>query len=418
MPRTDDKDMIDNPLYPAFWKRPAAERDAFFARLRAAKEPAYFPYQPPRGDDAPYGFYALTRHADIAEVSRHADIFGSSPAGTLQDLPPAFDKDAEGSLLHMDPPRHTDMRRLTSRAFNPSGIRRCDELIDGTVQSVTTELLEKAPCDFVAEAAVQVPLRVICAIVGVPASAYDDVVKAVDIVTEIGDSTDRTGQAAVQEAMAYFNTLMGDLARLRRENPTDDVATTLAQASINGKPLTTNELGAYLRILMVGGNDTVRSTLAHMLTLLTDNPDQRHLLLANLDERMPGAVEEAVRHATPGTWMRRNVLQEATVSGHTFHVGDRIILFYVSGNRDEEAFDRPEAFDITRDPNPHLSFGAPSPHHCLGAHLARREVRAFYRELLTRAPDIHATEAPVHYYSGIIHGIERLPCDRGEPSPG
>ncbi|POM23318.1 putative cytochrome P450 124 [Actinomadura rubteroloni] len=410
--RTDAENTFDNPLYPAFWKRTAEERDAFFSRLRAAREPIFFPYQPPRADAAPYGFYALARHAEITEVSRHPEIFSSSPASTLEDLSPALQGDAEGSLLHMDPPRHTDMRRVVSQAFTPRAVRRYDELITGVVKAVTRELLDKTPCDFVTEAAVQLPLRVIAAIVGVPVSAHDEVVKATEVVTEIGDSTNRHSLAAVSEAVTYFNTLMGDLARHRRVHPADDVVTTLVQATINGRHLTDAELGAFLRILLVGGNDTVRSTLAHMLTLLTENPEQKRLLLADLDERMPGAVEEAIRHATPGTWMRRNATQDTTVAGHAFRTGDRLILYYISANRDEEVFDRPYAFDITRNPNPHVGFGAAGPHYCLGAHLAKHEVGVFYRELLTHAPDIHATEPPVHTYSGLIHSITRLPCAR------
>ncbi|MFK0136725.1 cytochrome P450 [Streptomyces murinus] len=411
----------DNPLRPEFWKKPTHEIDAFFARLRAGREPVFFPYRPARPNSGSgsgsgsgsYGFYALTRHAQITEVSRRPDVFASAPSSsTLEDRSPAFGNSAEGSLLHMDAPRHTVMRRVVARAFNPSGLRRHDGMIAAAARRVVDELLEKTPCDFVTEAAVQLPLRAICAIVGVPASAYEDVVRATDTITEIANTTDRAGLDTVAEAVTYFSTLMGDLARLRRGDPADDVTTTLVRATVDGRPLTDAELGAFLRILLVGGNDTTRSTLAHMLHLLTDNPGQKRLLLADLPGRMPGAVEETLRHATPGTWMRRNVTRDTTVDGHPLRAGDRIILYYNSANRDEDVFDRPHAFDIGRSPNPHLSFGGPSPHHCLGAHLARRETGLFYRELLTRAPGIHATAAPAHTYSGLIHGISHLPCAR------
>ncbi|MFE4515876.1 cytochrome P450 [Kitasatospora sp. NPDC056783] len=403
----------DNPLHPEFWGKPTGEREEFFARLRAAKRPAVFPYRPSRTGAAPYDFHALTRHAQITEVSRHPDAFGSAPSSsTLEDRSPALGTTSEGSLMHLDAPRHTALRHVVAHAFNPRGLRHQDEMIAHAVRDVTTDLLEKAPCDFVTVAASRLPLRVICSIVGIPATEQDDVTRATDTVTAIADTTDRTGLDSVAEAVTYFDTLMGDLTRLRRENPTDDVATTLVLATVDGKPLTDAQLGAFLRILLVGGNDTTRSALSHMLYLLTDNPDQKRLLLENLPERLPSAVEETLRHASPATWMRRNTIRDTVVDGHPFRSGDRIILYYNSANRDEEVFDRPHTFDISRHPNPHLGFGGPSPHHCLGSHLARRELNLFYRELLTRAPGIHSTSAPTHTYSGLIHGIADLRCAR------
>jgi len=201
----------------------------------------------------------------------------------------------------------------------------------------------------------------------------------------------------------------GSLAAARAEEPAEDLVSALARANIDGEQLTSAELASFFVLLVVAGNETTRTALSHALMLLTAYPDQRALLVADLEGRIAGAVEEIVRYASPVLFMRRTVTRDYTMNGQDYHEGDKAVLFYYSANRDEAVFTDPERFDITRSPNPHVGFGAPGPHFCLGAHLARRELTVMLRELLTRVPDITAGE-PDRLLSSFINGIKRLPC--------
>ncbi|MEV0446072.1 cytochrome P450, partial [Streptomyces spectabilis] len=181
-------------------------------------------------------------------------------------------------------------------------------------------------------------------------------------------------------------------------------------ANVDGEFLSDLELGRFFTLLIAAGVETTRHALSHAIHLLTENPEQRALLLDNLGERLPTAVEEIVRCATPVTWNRRNLTRDYTLTGHTYRRGDRVILYYCSANRDEQVFSDPRTFDITRSPNPHVGFGGPGPHFCLGAHLARRQLTVLLEELYTRLPGFHATTQPVWVKASLVNGIERLPC--------
>jgi len=206
-------------------------------------------------------------------------------------------------------------------------------------------------------------------------------------------------------------TLVTELAAIRHQHPGDDLTSALANANIDGEQLTAAELASFFILLVVAGNETTRTAISHALMLLTDFPDQRALLLADLDARIGGAAEEIVRYASPVIWMRRTVTRDVVMNGHDYRAGDKALLLYWSANRDEAVFDDPARFDIARSPNPHVGFGAAGPHFCLGAHLARREIAAILRELLSRVPDIHAAGPPDRLLSSFINGIKHLPCD-------
>ena len=184
-------------------------------------------------------------------------------------------------------------------------------------------------------------------------------------------------------------------------------------ANIDGEQLTTAELASFFILLVVAGNETTRNALSHALVLLTDFPEQRELLLADVNGRLEGAVEEIVRYASPVMFMRRTVTRDYQMNGHDYREGDKAVLFYWSANQDASVFTEPARFDITRSPNPHVGFGAPGPHFCLGAHLARREVTVMLRELLTRVPDIRAAGPPDRLLSSFINGIKHVPCEFG-----
>jgi cytochrome P450 len=202
-----------------------------------------------------------------------------------------------------------------------------------------------------------------------------------------------------------LNGLARRLGRERRRTPTDDLTSLL----VNGdERLTAQELGSFFILLVVAGSETTRNAIAHGLKYLTDHPDQRDLLQGDFEKYIPGAIEEIIRYSTPVIQFRRTLTQDYTMNGQEYRKGDKVLLFYNSANRDEAVFTAPEIFDITRSPNPHVGFGGPGPHYCLGAHLARREITVMFRELFTRLPGIRAEGEPSYLLSNFINGVKHL----------
>jgi cytochrome P450 len=398
-----------------FWVRSQAERDEVFARLRASDGPVLVPEsREPDGTLLP-AFYALTRYDQVTEVSRDPRTFSSEPTAVSMDDPAPEVRDLIGSMISMDDPRHARLRRIVSRAFTPRVVQRLESDVAAFASAIVDDLVERGPCDFVTDVATPLPLRIICSMMGVPDSEYDSVIEATNLIAALGDPgyTGPGGEnrsAVMLEKLSYLHGLMHRLAAERRARPTGDLVTRLVVADVDGEALTDQELAKFFVLLIVAGNETTRNAIAHGLALLTEHPGQRALLLEDLPGRLPGAVEEIVRYATPVTWMRRTLTRDAELLGHTYRAGDRVILYYNSANRDEAVFADPHAFDITRSPNPHVGFGGPGPHFCLGAHLARREITVMLRELLTRLPGIHATAEPVRLRTSFVNGLVSLPC--------
>lgn len=409
---TDDINLSDT----AFWGLPSSERRAAFARLRALEHPRFFPEpESPFGEPGP-GYYALVRHADVVEASRNPEIFSSASGATqILDLPVEFNE-YFGSMINMDDPRHARLRRIVSRAFTPRMIKKFEDDVQQVASSIVDDLLANGPCDFVENVAARLPLTIICRMMGIPDSSYDQVLRNTNIILS-GFDPDFVSED-LNEAVGQVLTAGGDLAGMvtdlaahRAEHPADDLVTSLASANIDGEQLTSAELASFFILLVVAGNETTRNAISHSLALLTEHPDQRQLLASGFEERIAGAVEEIVRWASPVIFMRRTLTRDHTMNGHDYQAGDKVILFYWSANRDEGVFADPDGFNITRSPNPHVGFGGPGPHFCLGAHLARREITVMLRELLTRVPGIRAAGPPDPLLSSFINGIKRLPCE-------
>jgi methyl-branched lipid omega-hydroxylase len=399
-----------------FWALPLAQRQAGFARLRALGRPVLFA-EPDTGiPDAGDGFYALVRHADVSEASRHPDLFSSARGATsIADLPAEFNE-YFGSMISMDDPRHARLRRIVSRAFTPRMIKRFEEDVQRAAGRIADDLLVTGPCDFVEHVSARLPLTIICNMMGIGDEHYAMVLRNTNII--LSGSDPEFVSADLNEAITQILTagqeladLVTGLAARRQEQPGDDLITALASANLDGEQLTPAELASFFILLVVAGNETTRTAISHALCLLTDHPDQRDLLLADFDGRIGGAVEEIVRYVSPVIWMRRSVTRDCTLNGHDFREGDKAVLFYWSANRDEAVFTDPQRFDISRSPNPHVGFGGAGPHFCLGAHLARREITAMLRELLQRAPRIRAAAEPDRLLSNFINGIKHLPCE-------
>jgi methyl-branched lipid omega-hydroxylase len=413
----DDFDLSDL----EFWAQPYDVREAAFRRLRTERPIAFFeePDLPDFAIELPRGpgYYAITRHADITEISRHPEIYCSGKSGTtILDMPTEF-LEFLGSMINMDDPRHSRLRRIVSASFNPRMVKSLEAL----VQQVATDLVDKAIAggggDFVSMVAARLPIKIICDMMGVPETEYDNVLHATNVILSSGDEefipegTDPL--LAILEAANTLISLMAELAVTRTEHPTGDLTSALLHANVEGESLTPAELGSFFLLLLVAGNETTRTAINHGLWALTEHPDQRAAWLEDIVGITPTAVEEIVRWASPVIFMRRTLTQPATLSGHEFTEGEKVILFYNSANRDEDVFEDPYRFDVRRSPNPHIGFGAAGPHFCLGAHLARREISVMFRELLTRVPNIRATAAPDQLKSNFINGIKHLPFDLG-----
>jgi cytochrome P450 len=402
----------------AFWAQPRAARHAAFARLRAMPSPPFVNADPSPFGTAERGYYALVRHADVAEASRNAGVFSSASGATsMWDLPAEFNE-YFGSMISMDDPRHARLRRIVSRGFTPRMIEKLTQDVRLTAARVVDDLLDRGPGDFVQQVSARFPLKIICDMMGVSDEHYAMVLRNTNIILSGFDPefvSANQSEAATQilAAGTELGELAARLARERQAEPADDLVSALVSANIDGEQLTPAELASFFILLVVAGNDTARNTTSHALVLLTEHPDQRELLLGDLDARIGPAVEEIVRYATPVIWMRRTLTQDTVMNGNSYAQGDKVLLFYQAANRDESVFADPDRFDITRSPNPHVGFGAAGPHFCLGAHLARLEITAVLRELLTRVPGIRASAEPDYLRSNFSNGVKHLPCDLG-----
>ena len=407
-----DLNLSDN----AFWAQPPAQRYAAFRRLRALESPPFF-----EAGESPFGtvergYYALLRHADVAEASRNPQLFSSAAGATsIYDLPVEFNE-YFGSMSSMDDPRHARLRRIVSRAFTPKMIKKFEEDVQRTAGVIVDELLATGPCDFVQRVSARLPLRIICEMMGIGDQHYEMVLRATNIILSGADpefvSENITeAQTQILTAGIELGGLVSGLAEERQASPTDDLVSALATANVDGEALTPSELASFFILLVVAGNETTRNAISHALLLFTEHPDQRELLLADFDGRIGPAVEEIVRYVSPVIWMRRTLTSDAVMNGHAYRENDKVLLFYQAANRDDSVFAEPDRFDITRSPNPHVGFGSPGPHFCLGAHLARREISAVLRELLQRVPDIRAAGEPDYLLSSFINGIKHLPCE-------
>ncbi|TDB98289.1 cytochrome P450 [Actinomadura sp. 7K534] len=424
---TTARDKVDGNLSNLkFWALPPEQRMAAFTRLRELDHPAFFPeLKLPFVKTGP-GFYALARHADVVEASRTPEVFSSEPcSNSIADMPGYLAR-YFGSMINMDDPRHAKIRRIVSRAFTPRILEKMETDLQASATRIVDDLIEKGSADFVTDVAARLPLQVICDMMGIPESVRPMVYDRTNIILGLGDPEYSGGRDYTRDGITVLGALYGllkvmvagyelnhlamKLARKRRRRPGDDLVSALVAAEVDGERLTDQEIGSFFILLVVAGNETTRNAMSHGLKLLTDNPEQRALLLEDFDKHMPGAVEEIVRMSTPVIQFRRTVTREYEMNGHRYKTGDKVLLFYNSANRDETVFDRPDVFDITRSPNPHVGFGGPGPHFCMGANLARREITVMFRELFTRVPEIRATGEPDRLFSSFINGIKHLPC--------
>ncbi len=397
-----------------FWGQTAEERDRYFAQLR--RDAPVSLHDPPDDllgmpEQSRTQYRAIVRYEDIRRISRDPVTFRSGDGVQFADAPPEL-LEASQSFLAMDAPRHTKLRGLVSAAFTPRQVKRIEDGIRANAKRIIEEAAPTGGGDFVELIAKRLPLQTISDMIGVPEADRERVVEAADNLVAAADPEvfgDRQPLEVLGAALWTLTEFATDLAKHREQHPGDDLMTALVQAEVDGDRLTHAEIGAFIVLLSVAGNDTTRHTTSHALRALTLNPEQRAHLMADPESRLPEAVEEFVRWASPVMTFRRTTTKEVELHGQLLPAGEKVVLFYPSGNRDERAFDDPWQFDLTRNPNHHLGFGGGGPHYCMGASLARAQLRAIFDEMFRVIPDIEAGE-PELLRSAFIHGVKRMPC--------
>ncbi len=357
-------------------------------------------------------FWAITKHADIMEIERANDIFTNSPRPVLVTREGDEQQAAVGirTLIHTDDPEHRDLRAIGANWFRPKAMRALQERADELAGKFVDKMAAGAPeCDFVQQVAVNYPLYMIMSLLGVPERDFASMLSWTQELFGNDDAEFQRGTSkeeqmmALLEMFAYFT----ELTASRRANPTDDLASTIANAQINGEPLSDIDTVSYYAIVAAAGHDTSSASISGGMAALIQNPDQLARLQADMS-LMPLAVEEMIRWTTPVKEFMRTAQRDYEIRGVTIRAGESVLLSYISGNRDEEVFDDPFVFDIGRDPNKHIAFGY-GVHFCLGAALARMEVNSFFSALLPRLKSVQLTGLPQHVATTFVGGLKHLP---------
>jgi len=399
----------------AFWAQHPDDRDKAFAVLRKENpvpwsRPAESDLLPPELNNR--GFWSLTTQEDIRYASRHPEIFSSAEGITMEDFPVDAREMAQ-SFIAMDAPRHAQLRGITMDAFKPKNMRRLEGWIRGHARDLISEISHLGEGDFVELVSMKLPGRIFGSFFGLPeGEIHAKTINAAQRLLGWSDPKVRGNQSELElfmGAVLDLHAVATELIPLRRAEPGEDLLTWMVQAEFDGKKMTDDELKAFFVLLAVAANDTTRHASAHAIYSLSRFPDQRALLVSDIEGRIDTAVEEVLRWSSPLLHMRRTATQDVTVNGSDIKAGDKVVLWYISGNRDEAVFEDPFSFDILRNPNPHVAFGGGGPHFCLGAALARTMLRSLLTEVYTRIPDISAPK-PEFQIVNFINGINSLPA--------
>nr|WP_218889541.1 cytochrome P450 [Saccharopolyspora hordei] len=377
-----------------------------FAELRRTA-PVWWNEQPNRcGGFDDGGFWVVSRHADVKEVSRRSDIYSTWENTAIIRFNDSMTRDQiemqRFIMLNMDPPQHTKVRQIVQRGFTPRAINSLKAALQERAEHIVAEARTNGTGDFVTDVACELPLQAIAELLGLPQEHRKEIFEWSNQMVGYDDPEyDIEPTAAAAEMLGYFSTM----AEERRTCPMDDIVTKLVQADIDGNALTADEFGFFVILLAVAGNETTRNAITHGMLAFLDHPDQWELYKR---ERPSTTADEIVRWATPVVAFQRTALADTEISGVPIKKGQRVGLFYSSANFDPEVFDEPERFDITRDPNPHVGFGGTGAHYCLGANLARLEIDLIFNAIADHMPDIKRVGEPRRLRSGWLNGIKEV----------
>ena len=377
----------------------------FFTYLRN-EEPVHWH----ESESYPPGFWVCTKYADVIAIERDVKTFSSSMGGAL------LDDQGDGTelmMLNQDPPQHTRLRNLVARGFTPKVIKAMEPHIRDAAKAIVDRVAARDDVvDFVPNFAAELPLVVIAELLGVP---YDDRHKIFEWSNKlIGNSDPEYGVGGPEASMAASMELYAyaqSLADSRRARPMDDIVTTLVTAELDGEKLSDIEFNVFVLLLSVAGNETTRNLISGGMLALMEHPEQRERLLEDLPGRLDTSVDEMLRYVSPVMYFRRTAITDAEIRGVPIAKGDKVTIWYGAANRDEDVFADGQSFDVTRSPNEHIAFGGRGPHYCLGAALARMEIKVMFEEVLTRLPKMSLAGDAVHLQSNLINGIKHLPVN-------
>jgi cytochrome P450 len=400
----------------AFWLKPFEERDLTFEWLRRNAPVSW--HLPLEDSELPQevhkqtGFWAVVRAEDITYVSQNHELFSSEIGATsLRPASPNFYR--EPTFLNMDPPRHTAYRKVLSAAFTPKAVAKLSEKIQQRAEQIVDRVVGAGDIDFVAEVSSKLPMLTVADLVGVPENLVEAFAKAGDDIVSarsLGEiPAGMKFEDFARDRMMFLYGIGAELAALRRKSPADDIVTSLVEADFDGHKLTDGDIGSMMLLLSVAGNDTTKQTTSRTVIQLDRNPDQRDWLAEDFDARIVNSIEEFVRHASPVMQFARTAMVDTEIAGTPITAGDKVGMFYASGNYDESVFPDPHRFDLSRPRTPHVGFGGGGVHYCLGNGVAKAQLRALFGQILTKLPRIEIGE-PEYLHSEFINGVVRLPA--------
>ena len=380
------------------------------AQLRKAEPIHWVDIPNGSGGFEDHGYWLVTKHADVKEVSKRSDIFSSWMNGAIPTWPPEMKREQvelqRSVMLNMDAPHHTRLRKIISRGFTPRAIGRLEAELAQRAQTIAETAAKEGSGDFVEQVSCELPLQAIAGLLGVPQEDRDKLFRWSNEMTGGTDPEYATVDPA-QSSMELITYAMA-MAEERGKNPTDDIVTALVQADIDGEKLSDDEFGFFVVMLAVAGNETTRNSITQGMMAFADHPDQWELFKR---ERPETAADEIVRWATPVTCFQRTALEDYELSGVQIKKGQRVVMFYRSANFDEDVFEDPYTFNILRDPNPHVGFGGSGAHYCIGANLARMTINLIFNAVADNMPDLKPISAPERLRSGWLNGIKHWQVD-------
>ena len=360
------------------------------------------------------GFWAITKHADLKTISKRPEVFSSAERGTLRDDPPP---DAlplvRNIMLNMDPPRHRQYRNLVNKAFTPRMVNGLLGHVRSVVRGILNGVIERGECDFVEEVAAILPMEVICEMMGVPQEDRRRVYEIGNSMVGFDDpdlqpdgKPREMAPGAAQQAFGEMFVYANKLRDKALAHPSDDLATALLNAELEGEKLSEVDFNYFFLLLLIAGNETTRTVTTNGMIALLENPDQLEAVKRD-PSLVDSAVEEILRFAPAVHAFRRQAMSDFEIRDQKIRAGDKVMLWYTSVNRDEEVFHDPQTFDVRRSPNDHLAFGI-GEHYCLGANLARMELREIFRGVLAHLHDMEMTAPPRRLRSTFINGVKEM----------
>jgi cholest-4-en-3-one 26-monooxygenase len=356
------------------------------------------------------GYWAVTRHEDVKEVSRLDDVFSSEVNTAIPRSNDDITRDAIDAqriiMLNQDAPRHTRQRRIISRGFTPRHILPVRDQLAERAQAIAKEALARGTGDFVVEVASELPLQAIAGLMGVPQEDRGKLFEWTNQMTSYDDPeyAHYDPAASALEIITYGL----KLAEMKRQNPGKDIVTTLIEADVDGEKLNDDELGYFIILLAVAGSETTRNSITQGMMAFTEFPEQWELFCK---ERPETTADEVVRWATPVTSFQRTATRDHELNGTLIKKGQRVVMFYRAANFDPDVFDNPQQFDIMRDPNPHVGFGGTGAHYCIGTHLARMTIGLIFNAIADNIPDLKPLDSPKRLRSGWLNGIKHWQVD-------